>query len=295
MGPYDAPVRRSELVVDLVAMALPVVGTSSVAAAVLFGVWFTPWCSVGFLALAVVSFVLVWRPRRRVHAAVPHAGVRLMAVNMWFANKRTADGVRDVVAAAPDVVVVSELTGEAHRAFAAAFEFHEVLTVGGAKGHGVFARLPLERLPDPMGIGPSLHVRVGAAQPFHLLAVHLPRPVLFAAPSDGTAPFGYFEHCVDHLVELVAQHDDTVVAGDLNLTDRQAGYGRLIAGRLDAMRTGRARATFRGSPKWRMLSFRIDHIVVPAGWGVAEARRVHIAGSDHLGVTAVVGRPAPNP
>jgi endonuclease/exonuclease/phosphatase (EEP) superfamily protein YafD len=287
-------VRRSELAVDLVALAMPLVGWGSLVAAVGSGAWFSVWWSVGFVVLALVAFLVVLWPRRRVHAPVADAGVHVLAVNLWYLNRRMADAARDVVASGADVVVVSELGVAAHEVLCGAFEHHEVLTIGGARGHGVYSRLPLERLPDPPQIGPLLHVCVGGAQPFTLLAAHLPRAVLFEEPRDGTASFDEFDRSVRVLCELATASPDTVVAGDLNLSDRQAGYRRLVAGRLDAMRTGRARATFMGSPTWRLLSFRIDHLVVPADWAVADARRVRVAGSDHLAIAARIGPPTPS-
>lgn len=283
--------RRSELFIDLVAFALPLVGIGSIAAAVVFGVWFSAWCAVGFVLLAVLAFGLVLWPRRRMRAPVAERGVKVLAVNLWYLNKRMADGARDIVAAGPDVVVVSELGEVAHEVLAAAFEHHVVMSTGGARGHGVYSRLPLERLPDPPQAGPLLHLRVGGEQPFELLAAHLPRAVLFEEPSDGTASFDEFDAGVKMLAELARAGSDRVVAGDLNLSDRQRGYRLLVDGRLDAMRTGVARATFKGSPKWRLLSFRIDHIVVPANWAVADARRVTISGSDHVAVCAVIAPP----
>ena len=37
-----------------------------------------------------------------------------------------------------------------------AFAHHEVLSIGGPRGHGVYATVPLERLPDLPLIGPVL-------------------------------------------------------------------------------------------------------------------------------------------
>jgi endonuclease/exonuclease/phosphatase (EEP) superfamily protein YafD len=279
------------LFIDLVALALPLVGVGSIAAAVLFGVWFSAWCSVGFMVFAVLAFALVLWPRRRTPAPVAERGVKVLAVNLWYLNERMADAALDIVAAGPDVVVVSELGEVAHQVLAAAFEHHVVMSTGGARGHGVYSRLPLERLPDPPQAGPLLHLRVGGEWPFELLASHLPRAVLFEAPSDGTASFDDFDAGVRMLAELARAGTDRVVAGDLNLSDRQRGYRLMVDGRIDAMRTGVARATFKGSPKWRLLSFRIDHIVVPEHWAVGDARRVKISGSDHVAVSAVI-RPA---
>ena len=55
-----------------------------------------------------------------------------------------------------------------------------------------------------------------------------------------------------------------------------------------AMRTVRARGTFHGHVVWIALFMRIDHLVVPADWSVADARVVRISGSDHRAITAVV-------
>jgi len=62
----------------------------------------------------------------------------------------------------------------------------------------------------------------------------------------------------------------------------------LVRGRIDAMRTVRARGTFHGHVVWIALFMRIDHLVVPADWSVADARVVRISGSDHRAITAVV-------
>ena len=84
---------------------------------------------------------------------------------------------------------------------------------------------------------------------------------------------------------------DAVVAGDLNLSDRQPAYGELVRGRPDALRTVRAANTFHASRRhayWRLFAMRIDHLVVPAGWRVSDAAVVPISGSDHRGVCATI-------
>ena len=113
--------------------------------------------------LAVAASALVLWPRRRMSAPMPDRGVTVLAVNLWYLNRRMADAARDIVAAGPDVVVVSELSETAHEVLAASFEHHLELSFDGARGHGVYSRLPLERLPDPTQIGPLLHLRVGGA------------------------------------------------------------------------------------------------------------------------------------
>jgi endonuclease/exonuclease/phosphatase family metal-dependent hydrolase len=90
---------------------------------------------------------------------------------------------------------------------------------------------------------------------------------------------------------LAAAEPHTVVAGDLNLADRQPAYRHLVRGRIDAMRTVRAANTFHAHPAhayWRLFAMRIDHLVVPNDWSVSDARVVPISGSDHRAVVATI-------
>jgi endonuclease/exonuclease/phosphatase family metal-dependent hydrolase len=94
-------------------------------------------------------------------------------------------------------------------------------------------------------------------------------------------------HRLDDVIR--AEAEPVVLTGDLNLCDRMEGYRVLTAGRLDAMRTTRARSTFFGGWRWRLLMFRIDHCVVPGDWGVADAGTFAIDASDHRGIRARIG------
>lgn len=281
-------VRRLGVFVDLVAIGLPFAVIASVPVAVGLGVAFSPWCALGPVVIGVVALIATWWPRRRLSVPAPAADVRLMAVNLWYLNRHMADAAREILAAEPDVVVVSELGTVVHAVLARAFAHHEVIDVGGPTGHGVYSNLPLQRMPVSDVAEAIVHVRVGGATPFELYGAHLPRPVVLQEPSLGLVEFGDFRVAVARLA-TVSDRPGVVVAGDLNLSDRQTGYRVLTNGRLDAMRAGRARATFKGHGHWRALSLRIDHIVVPADWGVRDARELPITGSDHLAVMAVIG------
>lgn len=295
-------------VVDVAAVSAPV---WIAAAAVTGGVAALSGSSAPAVVLVLVVCVLVavggvvWCvvPRRRIAAAAadgraPGHEVTIVAANLWYLNRSMAEAARDLAvdrpgAPRPDVVVVSELGAEAHEVLAGSFRHHEVLSVGGARGHGVYSHLPLERLEDPGLLGQVLRVRVRAATPFVLYGVHMPRPVVFHAPTDGTDRPAACRGAIERLADA-ARRDAAVVAGDLNLCDRQPAYRRLVAGRIDAMRVVRPRTTFIG-PGWRLLAMRIDHVTVPPGWGVSDARVVPIRGSDHRGVRATVcPRPAPH-
>jgi endonuclease/exonuclease/phosphatase (EEP) superfamily protein YafD len=281
--------RRLGSLIDLVAIVLPAVVAGVAMLTVLIGVVAGPVFALPGV-VAVVAGVLWWRwPRRHIAAAAPVDGVRLVAVNLRFDNADPGGAVADALAQRPDVLVVSELT-EATRALIRPAFACEVVLEGSldVSGHAVYADVPLERLPRPPLAGQVLHVRVGGAVPFELYAAHLPRPTFDKRPPRNKIRFTGHRSQVTGLAGLVVERD-AVVAGDLNLCDRTTGYHRLVRGRVDAMRTGRARRTFVGAGGWRWLDLRIDHVVLPAGWCAAESRTFALRGSDHLGVATLVG------
>jgi endonuclease/exonuclease/phosphatase (EEP) superfamily protein YafD len=282
---------------DLASIAVPGAGIAAAGGAVAAAVSGSWWLAGGLVLVAVAALVFTWWPRRRMPAPVARDGVRLMAANLWNWNPDMAEAGRSLLVDRPDVVVVSELARDAHDVLAAHFAHHEVLRMGGATGHGVYSHFPLERLPEPQLRGQVLRLRVHAPAPFEMYAAHLPRPTIVAPPSDGSARFAVCRDEIRRLAELVASVPDTVVAGDLNLSDRQPMYRPLMAGRLDAMRTAQAGNTFqahRAHAYWRLFAMRIDHLVVPADWEVSDARVVRITGSDHRAVCATIA-PPPDP
>jgi endonuclease/exonuclease/phosphatase (EEP) superfamily protein YafD len=282
--------------VDLASIQVPglaVVGLPGAAVAAVMGVW---WVTVVSIVVSAAVLVVCWLPRRRQHAlpapAKGEGGVTVLAANLWCRNRRTEQAVRDLVAADADVVVISELGQAAHELLVQAFEHHEVMSIGGSRGHGVYSRFPVERLEGAPVTGPVLHLRVDGPFSFELFGAHTPRPTVWARPHPGSARLGVCRAEMYRLAEFVEARSNGVVAGDLNLSDRQPGYRRLIAGRLDAMRTGRPGNTFHGQWFFRLFAMRIDHLVVPAGWRVSEARPVRVTGSDHRAVCARIAPPA---
>lgn len=304
VGRSISAVRRTLLDLwDLVSIAVPgagvLAGVGAVAAA-MAGVW---WVAVVLVVLVLVAVVFTLQPRRRVEAVpvVPAVdGVRVLAANLWYWNPDMVAAGRSLLAVGADVVVVSELSTATHEVLLEHFAHHEVLRFDGSTGHGVYSRFPLERLPDQQLSGVSvpgqvLWVRVMAPVPFVLCGAHLPRPTVVAKPSAGTARFAVCRDGVRRMAEIVAAMPDAVVAGDLNLSDRQPAYRELVRGRLDAMRTVRAANTFHANRRhayWRLFAMRIDHLVVPAGWRVSDAKVVPISGSDHRAVCASIAPPS---
>ena len=280
---------------ELIAIAVPGVGVVAIGAALATMQGGATGLAIGLVAVAGVASMLTWWPRRRVSAPVAGDGVRLMAANLWYWNPDMAAAGKSLLTERPDVVVVSELCAGAHEVLTEHFSYHEVLSIGGATGHGVYSRFPIERLPSPPLLGQVLWLRVHAPSPFQLYAAHLPRPTIVARPSDGTARFAVCREEVRRLAELAASMPHTVVAGDLNLSDRQLEYRSLVRGRLDVMRTVRAGNTFQATPKhayWRLFAMRIDHVMVPADWAVRDARVVKVSGSDHRAICATIAPPA---
>jgi len=296
---YHRGVRRMlDDLVDLVSIGLPglaVVAVPASALAVAGGSsWW--WAAAGVVVVVIVAGACWW-PRRRMSGAiaVPGAGgdhgVTLLAANVYVGNRSPEVAARELVDAGADIVVVSELSQVVDEALAAAYPHREVISVGGPRGHGVFSRFPLERLPEPSIPGPLLHLRVFGPFGFELLAAHLPRPTVVAGPRPGVARLAECRETVAQLAMLASSRPDVVVAGDLNLSDRQPAYRRMVAGRLDAMRTVRARSTFHGRGYWWLFAMRIDHLVVPAGWTVSDASVVRVSGSDHRAVRATLWPP----
>ena len=285
---------------DLVALGMPVVLALLAVVVVLVVVTRPAWLPVPVTAVLVTGTVLsglaVVGPRWPQRTPPPVRTVQLVAVNLQFDSLDAAGGVASAVAEGADVLVISELTAATDAMLRAAYPQHVVtddLLRDGKFGQGVYSTLPLTRLPPPVGATPQLlRVAVGGADPFVLLAVHLPRPT-FADPAP-TEMIGFgglraFAFELDRAADDDATRGAVVIAGDLNLSDRTSGYRRLSDGRVDAMRAGWAGSTYDGSFSWSLLLLRIDHVLVPHNWCAADSRTFSLTGSDHHGVATSIG------
>ncbi len=233
-------------------------------------------------------------PRQRVAAPPPAAPVLLVSVNLQYDSADPRATVRSALDARPDVLVACEVTTVTEALLRAAFPYHlvsqDALRIND-NAVGIYSHLPFEELAPLPPLGrEALRIRVNGPHPFVLCAVHLPRPVIVHDGSTGLASMAEHRRAVHRLDDAVrAEVEPVVLIGDLNLSDRTVGYRVLTAGRLDAMRTTCARSTYTGSWRWRVLMFRIDHCVIPADWGVADAGTFTIEGSDHRGIRAKIG------
>jgi endonuclease/exonuclease/phosphatase (EEP) superfamily protein YafD len=279
---------------DLVAIGLPVL---AVASAVLFAaIGLTRWRRWRTIPLtsSIVSLLLVFAPRAPMSTGGPVDPIRVSSVNLLYRNSDPAGAVADALADDPDLLVVSELTDATDALLTAAFPYRVVadLASGERFGQGVYSTFPLTALDRPDVKGQVLRLTVDAPTPFVLWAVHIPRPVLSGAQGTGLHDFAGHHRAIRQLDALVEAETEApvVLAGDLNLADRTTGYRVVTDGRIDVARTAGATTTFTASPLWSMLLLRIDLVVIPGDWCVAGAREIHLAGSDHRGIVADIGR-----
>jgi endonuclease/exonuclease/phosphatase (EEP) superfamily protein YafD len=245
-------------------------------------------------ALALGSLVAIVLPRVPRPLSPPNRPVRLASVNLQFDSPRPADAARNAIAIGADVLVVCELTDATDALLTPAFPYRIAIDSDDHAhfGQAVFSRLPIDDLAMPERVAGQVHrIRVGGDTPFVLYSSHVPRPALRRWRTPGLISFAGHRRAVDLLDRCIrAETEPAVLAGDLNLSDRASGYRTLIRGRRDVMRGRWPIATFhRHSGFWRMLSLRIDHLVVPSDWGARDGRAFDLDGSDHRGVIADIG------
>ena len=295
--------RRISWFGDLLALALPAWGAAMAAFGVCLSLAEGPAslaaASIGLSAGCGLHCVL---PRRGLASKQPDSSLLLAAVNLQYDSEDPDATVRSALDVGADVLVVAEVTTRTHALLRAAFP-HSLVTQYALDTNdnavGVYAHVPFEVLAAPPRSGrEALRVRVTGPQPFLLYAVHLPRPVLRYDGTTGLVRLAEHRREVHRLDAAIrAELEPVVLAGDLNLSDRTNGYRVLTFGRLDVMRTGdgthATRSTYRGGRRWRWLMFRIDHCIIPAGWGVADATTFDIGGSDHRGISARIGPRTP--
>ena len=269
---------------------LPALTVVVVLAAVALRHWW-PMCTLAasLVVLTMVAVVLPWTPADRGPVA-PGGGVRVIGANVTA----RVDAAATLVGLAPDVLVVSEMTGALTGPLSAAYPHR--FWDRDRPGVAVYSRLPLRVTeisgPDLPGVRAEVE---GPAGPFVLYALHVPRPWWTAHGGyQVTAP----EHSrlIDVLARRVmAERLPVVVVGDLNTPDRTADFHRLLTGGglVDAMRDGWAGPTSVG--QWAPLLARIDHVLVTHEWCGDESARPALTRSDHSAVAATVGPCAGSP
>ncbi|MEZ5265566.1 MAG: endonuclease/exonuclease/phosphatase family protein [Acidimicrobiales bacterium] len=88
-----------------------------------------------------------------------------------------------------------------------------------------------------------------------------------------------------------AEQSPVIVAGDLNLVDRQETFRDFADGLRDAMRAGAwaGPTSAKEGFVWRALLARIDHVLVTPSLCAASPERFELPTSDHHGLAVTVG------
>jgi len=246
-------------------------------------------------AFGAVAIVGPWLPHDR---PAPQKGLVLLSANMGGPEDPAAAdaGVRSVLSASADVVVIAELSPIAARALADAYPYHaqtfpEAEQAPEPPAVGIFSRLPIVEVQTGADGLPGIRAVVEGRDVgrFALYAVHVPKPG-FGGPTWSTS-FSNHERIVDRLADAAeAEELPVLVAGDLNTSDRSAAYRRLTSQLSDAARADRTGPTsIKASLLWRLLALRVDHVVEATPWCSAHSSRPHLAYSDHRAVRVEVG------
>ena len=217
---------RLGLLGDLLAILLPVLVIVLAGLGVLAATrrvrWLVP--AVSVLAMGLVATVGPWLPADA-GPVRPGAGVSVLGANVMGRSSAAAA----LVAAAPDVLVISELSRRTDAPFAAAYPYRRLAAESGAVG--VYSQLPLRPAEPVDPEVPGVRVQVdGPAGGFVLYALHVPRPWYRTGPDYQATPAEQYRMVAALTARIAAERLPVVVVGDLNLTDRGRGYRLLLDG-----------------------------------------------------------------
>lgn len=247
------------------------------------------------LALAIPAVtLLIWQlPPPRPSGAEPGSpGVRMLTLNVERGKASAGAVVRCLREHSVDVLAAQELTpGMARRLDEAGLggllPFGEVDARPGYAGAGIWSRWPVQSLPPVPGLvsaAPRGVVSV-CGRPVTVTAVHLLPPMQHRERR--------WRHELDLLRSALADARGAhLVAGDFNATRDHRPFRQLLAaGFLDCADAAERRAwpAFTWPSTRRCPVMRLDHVLASrADFVVRESRTVHIPGTDHRGVLAIV-------
>ena len=255
------------------------------------------WWLAGLLAIPAALLVAAQFPRRRSRPpgrqATPQARtLRILTLNALFGGADPDATVAAVRCHQADVLAVQELTPELacglQKAGAGDLLPHvHADPRPGAAGTGLWSRYPLTPLPPVPGLllaAPSACITV-AGQPVTLRSVHPVAPILGRQRR-------WHQDLVRLREALTATPGAQVVAGDFNASrDHRPFRDLLTAGFADSADIARHGSwpgfTWPANRRYPPL-MRLDHILVSPGITVSAARTVHVPGTDHRAVLAVL-------
>lgn len=254
--------------------------------------------------VGVTDTFLPWVPAG---GPAPLAELRLRVLAANVAAQRSDGLIESMLSHTADVLVLSELPESLHDKLHDTFPYELVTdqvyegtvsakytgTPNNRAGVGVYSRYPLRLLPDTSGLPeglPGLRVEVDApAGRIVVYALHLPKP---SPISDGfSTTFGGQSSVAAGVVRSAAAESlPVIIAGDLNISDRQVLYDRFADRFDDAMRdTWGGPTSVKSKVLWRMLLLRIDHIFVSPSLCSDNAARHFLPLSDHRALTVDIG------
>lgn len=256
----------------------------------------------GGLALALAtlhaSWIVPWfvSDGQRPGPTTPVFGILSLNLRLGQADPAAVVGAASNV----DIVVLTEVTMTAHRGLieaglGARFPHERAgrLPAYGANGTTVFSRFPIidTRSLPAASAHQNWLVRIEApgTGEIDLAAVHPIRP--FAGAT------GWAED-QRRLQSAIVHAEPDVVAGDFNAVDNHQSIRRLSA---EGFRSTSDSAGSGWQPTYPADRTDlppiapIDHILINPGLAAADSHTVRIAGTDHLGVVATVGRVVARP
>jgi endonuclease/exonuclease/phosphatase (EEP) superfamily protein YafD len=258
---------------------------------VLAALWKRWSACVVLIAVGAVSVAPVL-PYVRSPLAQANAGpatLKVLTVNVsyrQFNARRLLNLVRE---AAPDVLIVQELTPHAERVLAdfdAEFPHYRKFTADGPTGIGLWSRYELESSETfALGRLPAIQARVRAPiGSFTVIGAHLSSPVRprrAAARNLELRALG---------VRSRAIAEPLVVAGDFNITPYSPYFVDWLAasGLTDSRRGRTLSASWPTMFPW--FGIPIDHVAVNAGFTVVSHQRLANFESDHYGVLVELAR-----
>lgn len=249
--------------------------------------------SVALLNLLIASPQLSAWPRVKADSGpVMEETVRLATANLHKRNDDAPRVLRFVAEAAPDVLVLQELTPEwKSRLAPLAQVYPHSVTVPREDGFGIalFSRYPIDahevlRFPDPSF--PSIAARIDVAgRPLGIVGTHPPAPRNERLHRTRNRIFS-------HIAELAARSDEPlVVLGDLNCTPWAPSFRRFLReGGLSDTSEGR-RLSWSWPAGFWPLAIPIDHALVTGDVRVVHRHMGPDIGSDHYPLVVDVTLP----
>lgn len=248
---------------------------------------------IGLLALPHLVTVEPWRGLGAALAEVEEipaaksASLRVMTLNVNWANGDRPSAMEHIRDVAPDVLFLQEASTLWHREIAALSRAFPYKTSAGrltVSGIHVFSRFPIATSKSirPPGLGSRYLVTEleVAGKTVRAVSVHAPSP-LAPGPRDRRNRY------LRHLAETLSQNDvPTIVAGDFNMTRWSPHYGDLVeaSGLTNAAEAQGWVATWPSQLPFGRIA--IDHLLVSDQIKVRSFGRGSDVGSDHLPLIA---------